>query len=92
MANRPTSLGQQVDDATFLETRFGMTPRRASKLVARDGADPDALREASERQAQPDPLKDVPQPQSPAREPTADTDEQRLKPVLHTRNDRVGGG
>jgi hypothetical protein len=92
MANRRNRLGQQIEDATFLEQRFGMTPRQASELVARDGAHPDEVREGSERRAQPDPLADAPEPQAPAEEHTADTDEQRLKPVLHTKNDRVGGG
>lgn len=69
-----------------------MTPRQAGRLVARDGADPDAVREASEQQAQDDPLDGAPEPESPAREHTTDTDEERLKPVLHTKNDRVGGG
>jgi hypothetical protein len=92
MANRPSSLGQQVEDATFLEKRFGMTPRQASALVAREGTHPDEVREGSERKAHSDPLNGAPEPQSPAEEYTADTDEQRLKPVLHTKNDRVGGG
>lgn len=92
MANRPGNLDQQVEDATFLEKRFGLTPRQASGLVARDGADPDAVREGSEKRARSDPLKHAPVPQSPADEHVADSDEQRLKPVLHTKNDRVGGG
>jgi hypothetical protein len=90
MAN-PNSLKQQVDDAVFLKERFGIAPRKAGDLVARDGADPDEIRAASEQQGAQDPLGDAPQPAEPASEHTADTDEQRLKPVLHKRNDRVGG-
>lgn len=92
MVNKTGKLREQVDDAAFLEQRFGMTPRQASKLVARDGTDPEALREASEKAAQTDPLGDAPEPASPAKEFTPDTDEQLLKPVLHTKNDHVGGG
>jgi len=87
-----TDLDRQVDDATFLETRFGMTPRRASELVARAGVTPDEVRAGSEKRPPSDPLAHVPKPEAPADERPGDNDEQRLKPVLHEKNDRVGGG
>jgi hypothetical protein len=88
----PDSLKQQVADVTFLERRFGMTPRQASELVARDGVDPDKVREASEKLPHRDPLAGKPKPDEPAVERPRDVDEQRLKPVLHENNDRAGGG
>lgn len=91
MSNRHT-LKQQIDDATFLEQRFGMTPRRASELVARDGVEPDTLREQTEKHTTTPELAGSPVPQSPASDLTTDTDEQLLKPVLDTKNNRVGGG
>lgn len=91
MAN-PHSLNQQVVDATFLERRFGLTPREASELVARNGVAPERVREATEKLPQRDPLKGTPKPDEPVVERPRDVDEQRLKPVLHENNDRVGGG
>jgi hypothetical protein len=92
----PANLKQQTQDAAFLEREFDMAPDEAAELVARDGVDPQALKhrivDREGQPALPDPLAGKPTPSGPATEFTADTDEQARKPVLHTRNDRRGGG
>jgi hypothetical protein len=90
---QPPSLKQRVVDAEFLADEFEMPARKAADLVARPGSDGEAIKaEVHERQLAEDPLKGMPTPQEPAVEHEEDTDEVRLKPVLHERNDHSGAG
>lgn len=73
---------QAADDAAFLIKGFGIPPDRAARLV--DSSDAAATEaEARRLLAADDPLADVPTPDEPASDRTADADEERLKPVLH---------
>lgn len=83
----------QVQDVEFLVEEFDVTVDGAADLVARDGQDRDALEDAARaHQAIKDPLAGQPTPQEPENDLTEDSDEERLMPVLHRRNDRSGGG
>ena len=86
----PSGASQQAVDAAFLVKGFGIPPGKSSKLVGGAGAaGPSATeREARRLLAEDDPLTDVPTPEEPANDLTADTDETRLKPVLHQPNRR----
>lgn len=85
-----------VTDAQFLVDEFRISEPRAASLVAQGRG---ARRESEKienglRQVpqEGDPLASVPTPDEPANDLVKDNDEQRLKPVLHTPNNRVGGG
>jgi hypothetical protein len=85
--------GPQAEDADFLAREFGIAPRRAGELVARDGARADDVAAAArERAKRRDPLAGAPVPDEPGRDRVPDSDEVRLKQVLHEKNDRRGGG
>ena len=69
-------------DAAFLIKGFGIPPHRAARLL--DSSDAAATEaEARRLLAADDPLAGVPTPSEPASDRTADSDEERLKPVLH---------
>lgn len=92
-AVRATRVAGQVQDVEFLVEEFDVTVDGAADLVARDGQDRDALEDAARaHQATRDPLAGQPTPQEPEHDLTEDSDEERLMPVLHRRNDRSGGG
>lgn len=91
--SQPSSLKQRVDDAEFLADEFDMPNRKAADLVARPGSDSETIKEkVADRQRADDPLEGMPTPREPAVEHEEDTDEVRLKPVLHERNDHSGAG
>jgi len=82
-ASSPTS--QRAVDAAFLAKGFGIPPGKSAALVGPDETGTAATeREVRQLLAEDDPLKDVPTPEEPAADFTTDTDEHRLKPVLHT--------
>jgi hypothetical protein len=71
-------------DAAFLVKGFHIPPGKAASLVA--GTDAAATEgEARRLLSEDDPLETVPTPHEPANDLAADTDEERLKPVLHRR-------
>ena len=86
-------VSQRAVDAAFLVKGFGIPPGKSAALVDSDGNGTGATTESEVRQllAEDDPLKDVPTPEEPASDLTTDTDEHRLKPVLHTQPNRHGG-
>ena len=77
---------QATEDARFLAQQFDIPAPQAEKLT---GAPAEAVRHDTGEE---DPLAGVPLPEAPASDVTPDADEERLKPVLHQRNDRTGGG
>ena len=77
---------QATEDARFLAQEFDIPAPQAEKLT---GAPSEAIRHDIGAE---DPLAVVPLPEAPASDVTPDADEERLKPVLHQRNDRTGGG
>jgi hypothetical protein len=91
----PTAPGPSaVGDAKFLVDEFGMNEHKAASIIAETRAQPEALVKAGLRaaEAQDDPLAGVPTPREPKNDLTPDNDEERLKPVLHVKNKRVGAG
>ena len=91
----PSPAGVQASqgavDAAFLVKGFGIPPGDSARLVTPGIAGkPNPTEEEARRLlAEDDPLKDVPTPKEPATDLTADTDEERLKPVLHQPNRRA---
>ena len=85
----PSATDDKVEDAVFLHDEFGIAETEAAELVTPDGSDTDAVRLHDQNK---DPLADVPTPRQPNRDMVEDTDEVRLKPVLHDRNERTGSG
>lgn len=83
-----------VMDAKFLVDEFGVDERKAASLIAEARRQPEAPVEVGLRaaEAQDDPLAGMPTPKDPKNDLIPDNDEQRLKPVLHVKNGRVGGG
>jgi hypothetical protein len=81
---------QAAVNAAFLVKGFGIPPGESAKLVS-DGKASQSATEDKARQflSEDDPLRDVPVPQEPASDLTTDTDEERLKPVLHQPARRV---
>jgi hypothetical protein len=83
----------QGEDAAFLVEEFDVTAREAAELVARDDEDADKVKDATyDALKGRDPLRNKPTPEAPASDLTADTDEVRLKPVVHKPNMRTSGG
>ena len=85
----------KVDDAAFLADQFDIPVANAAELVASSSYEQSAaeIQEATNRRLRDeDALEGVPTPQEPAHEQVADSDEVRLKPVLHGRNERNGAG
>jgi hypothetical protein len=83
-----------VTDAKFLVDEFGVNEQKAASLIAASHVEPEAailtgLREAD---GQVDPLAGIPTPEEPRNDLVPDSDEERLKPVLHMKNKRTGGG
>jgi hypothetical protein len=75
---------QAAVDAAFLVKGFGIPPGQSAKLVSDSKASQRATaNEARQLLSEDDPLRDVPVPKEPASDLTTDTDEERLKPVLH---------
>jgi hypothetical protein len=86
----------KADDARFLVEQFDVPERRAARAVLGETA-PDSKvaelgAEVHRHVSGDDPLAGVPTPEEPATDLAGDTDEVRLKPVLHTRNQRTGAG
>lgn len=90
-ARNPDSIPSQTQDAEFLADEFGIVPRRAAELVAREDVDPETLRQRLEAE-KPDALAGDPAAREPRRDFVEDSDETALKPVLHGRNNRTGAG
>jgi hypothetical protein len=83
----------KVDDAVFLHDEFGIDETVAADLITEEPIGGEAVVDAlGRRERAKDPLSDIPTPAEPPSDRIADNDEERLKPVLHQRNDRVGGG
>jgi hypothetical protein len=83
---------QKVEDGTFLAKEFDIAPRKAAKLVSSDAEESETVRDGVQQNLDgEDPLEGVPIPEG-SDDFTADTDETRLKPVLHRPNKRAGGG
>jgi hypothetical protein len=83
----------QGEDAAFLVEEFEMPPREAAELVKREGEDAGEVEDATHQELKKrDPLKNDPTPQAPASDFTEDSDEERLKPVVHKQNLRSSGG
>ena len=87
-ATRDEAAGPAAD-AQFLTETFDIPAPRAAKLV-HDAEPGDA--NAVPPPEPDDPLQGHPVPQASAGQFTVDADEERLKPVLHTPNNRTGGG
>jgi hypothetical protein len=90
--DRPPS---KVDDAAFLADQFDVPVAEAAELVASRGEGQEAaeIQEATnQRLRDEDALEGLPTPREPAHEHVADSDEVRLKPVLHSGNERNGAG
>lgn len=94
MQGKPSSgSGKPAEEAEFLVEEFELTEREASELVT-DGESEagDAQAAVLKKRANREVLPDAPVPEAPKSDLTADSDEERLKPVVRTRNDRTGGG
>ena len=92
LPDRPAS---KVDDAAFLADQFDIPVANAAELVASSshGESAAEIQEATNRRLRDeDALEGVPTPREPAHEHVADSDEVRLKPVLHSGNGRNGAG
>lgn len=78
-------VSQGAADAAFLVKGFGIPPGKASKLVDGDSPAASNATEAEARRllADDDPLAGLPTPEEPAADLTVDSDEERLKPVVH---------
>lgn len=83
---------QKIEDGTFLAEEFDIPPAKAADLVTDDPSS-EARIEVGVRKnlKQRDALEGVPTPRS-SDDFAADNDETALKPVLHTPNERNGGG
>ncbi len=91
----PDQLPSKVDDAAFLADEFDVPVEKAADLVSSNGHEQEAaeIQEATaKRLRDEDALEGVPPPHEPAHEHVADSDEVRLKPVLHSPNQRNGAG
>lgn len=88
------SAGQEkLRDTEFLVDEFGVKEAEAAELVtgkAREDTETMALARKVRRNQ--NPLDEKPTPQEPERDFVEDSDEQALKPVLKTKNDRQGAG
>jgi len=83
----------KLEDATFLHDEFDIEENIAVELVSDSPVEADRIAEGvRSHDRRKDALAGVPTPREPAADRVADTDEERLKPVLHNVNDRVGGG
>ncbi|HEV7274920.1 MAG TPA: hypothetical protein VGN80_01400 [Devosiaceae bacterium] len=87
------SAGKPAEEAEFLVEEFDLTEREASELVTEgDSAATEAQAAVQKKRKQRAPLGNAPVPEAPDSDFTADSDEDRLKPVVRTRNDRTGAG
>lgn len=90
---QPEAGGKPADEAEFLVEEFDLTEREASELLTEDdNAATKAQAAVLKKRGQRAPLEDAPVPETPDSDFTADSDEERLKPVVGTRNDRRGAG
>lgn len=90
---QPPAGGKPADEAEFLVEAFDLTEREASELVTEDdGAAAKAQAAVLRKRGQRSRLGDAPVPEAPDSDLTADSDEERLKPVVGTRNNRKGAG
>lgn len=90
---KPPTDEQKLKDARFLADEFDMPEPDAAELVSDDAREADEISaETNRRRRERDPLAGVPVPDAPTEDHPQDNDEQRLKPVLRTPNDREGGG
>jgi hypothetical protein len=83
--------GKPVEEAEFLVEEFELTEREASELVT-DGDAGEIGAAVQKKRRQRRVLQDVPVPDAPKSDFTADSDEELLKPVIRRPNDRSGGG
>lgn len=91
----PSHSPSKVDDAAFLAEEFDIPVADAAELVASSNDGPDAaeIQEATNRRLRNrDALEGVPRPHEPAHDQVGDSDEARLKPILHGYNERNGAG
>jgi hypothetical protein len=85
--------GKPAEEAEFLVEEFELTEREASELVTDgDGEAGETQAAVLKKRASREALQDAPVPEAPKSDLTADSDEERLKPVVRSRNDRTGGG
>lgn len=85
--------GKPAEEAEFLVKEFELTEREASELLTEgDGEAGETGAAVQRKRRQRRALQDVPVPDAPKSDFTADSDEERLKPVVRSRNDRTGGG
>jgi hypothetical protein len=83
--------GKPAEEAEFLVEEFELTEREASELVSDgDGEAGETRAAVQKKRADHKPLQDAPVPEAPETDLTADSDEERLKPVVRRRNDRTG--
>jgi hypothetical protein len=97
MAHRKTDdkqIAEKVRDAKFLVDEFNIAEGAASNLVASEDDElaEEVVGDLHQAQDADDPLKGIPTPSEPPEEFTLDTDEEKLKPVIHERNRRTGAG
>lgn len=91
--NASTEPGK-VEDVRFLAEQFDMPVRSAAELVLSSNSPrvDDIVTEAARLDDEADVLEGAPTPEEPASDFVEDQDDVRLKPVLHSRNERAGGG
>ena len=89
MASSDTN--QKVEDGTFLAEEFDIPARKAARLVSSEGDAGKVEAGVHEKLRSADALEGVPTPRA-SDDLTTDTDETRLKPVLHDKNNRTGAG
>jgi hypothetical protein len=82
---------QKVEDGTFLAEEFGIPANKAAELVSQPGEADQVEAGVQSNLRAADPLEGVPTPKA-GPDFSADTDEIRLKPVLHEKNNRAGAG
>jgi hypothetical protein len=86
----------KVADAKFLVDEFGISAPKVAGLIVGEGepapVTDEILAQVQQQVRTEDSLADKPTPEAPANDLVADTDEQRLKPVLHNSNKRLGAG
>jgi hypothetical protein len=86
----------KLADTKFLAKEFHIPEQRAARAVlgeqVPDSVVTDLGAEVHRQLLSEDPLRDVPTPEEPSSDLISDTDEIRLKPVVHKRNDRTGAG
>lgn len=83
--------GNPAEEAEFLVEAFDLTEREASELVTDGDAGETGAAVQKKRRAR-GAFQEVPVPEAPKSDLTADSDEELLKPVVGARNDRTGGG